>query len=245
MTANPGSASTPMIEQRVQQFVGSTDSDAESIREYTERLLAVCETQAREVQARLRLALLAAGAFLLFTRQEVTGVSIAGLTINNLALLHSCLPLVVLALVLRSLLTIRDREINVHTYQKIVQHHQPSLFRSGLHDQLVPFETPFARTMSTVVRGTSYGTFFHRVGRGERYVLLAAGPLTFAAYAYLVLLTTYTVRNIAVWLSLLVALGLAALILRASYGPRVFGPTPWDRPPDPPAPTNRTNSPAG
>jgi hypothetical protein len=230
----PGLSTT--IDQRVRLFLSSSETDDESVREYAGHLLAVCEGQAKEVQTQLRLALIVAAAFLVLARNEVDEVSLSGVKVNSFALLQSVLPLAVLALVLRSLLTIRDREINVHTYQKIVQHHRPGLFRSGLHDQLVPAVTPFARNVGAVVRGTAYGFFFHRVSRGERYVLLVGGPFAFAVYAYAVLFSAHSARNVAVWLSLVLAVGLAGLIARALFGPQVFGPSPWARPADPAPP---------
>ncbi|MFF5235372.1 hypothetical protein [Dactylosporangium sp. NPDC000521] len=230
MATNPGpNGAMFTVDRLVRRFLEAGDTDLDTVREYVAHLLGVCESQARAVHSQLRLALLATGAFLVFSRREVDAVSIAGVTVSNLALLHAALPLVVLAMVLRAVLTLRDREINVHIYQKLIQYHRPGLFQSGLHDQLVPLVMPLARSTG-VARGTSYGRFFHQVGRGERYALLAVGPLAFTVYAYVVLFATYSVTNAAVWLSLSIAIGLAALLGRALYGPQIFGGSPWPRP---------------
>jgi hypothetical protein len=48
--------------------------------------------------------------------------------------------------------------------------------------------------------------------------------------AYVVRFAAYSVTNVAVWLSLVASIGLAVLIVRALYGPPVFGASPWAPP---------------
>jgi hypothetical protein len=194
----------PTIDGRVRLFLDAGETTAEDVRDYVAQLLAVCDAQARDVRTQMRLMLLAGAAFLIFSRREVAEVAVLGVKINSYGLLHAAIPVTVLAMTLRILLTVRELEIDIHIFQKIVQHHRPGLFSSGLHDQLVTFTTPLSRRMGAIVRGTRYGIFFQRLGQGERYTLLGVGPLVFAGFAYAVLFATYPVTNAGVWLSAMI-----------------------------------------